>query len=143
LAGPGPARASMGIDRLTCVDVVPGIDVGGTRIKAVLVDAGAARRLRDRGARHALFLPIGTGIAGALMIGGHILVADGWSGELGHLVVVGGGLAGSGPTLLGPLRVGVDGAMTVQRRPRIVPAGLGERAGSLGAALLAAELLAR
>jgi glucokinase len=40
-----------------------------------------------RGARHALFLPLGTGIAGALMLDGHVISADGWSGELGHVVV--------------------------------------------------------
>lgn len=182
-----------------------------------------ARLGAAQGARHGLFLPIGTGIAGALMIDGHILVADGWSGELGHVVVVpggqecrcgargcleaissasaiqrryaalagtrrpaedivaragtgdaaaaavwseaieglaravamvvtatgvdlvlvGGGLAGAGETLLTPLRAAVESALTFQRRPRIVPAGLGDRAGSLGAALLAADLLAR
>jgi glucokinase len=40
-----------------------------------------------RGARHALFVPLGTGIAGALMLDGAIISADGWAGELGHMVV--------------------------------------------------------
>ena len=40
-----------------------------------------------QGSRHVLFLPLGTGIAGALMLDGHLVVADGWSGELGHVVV--------------------------------------------------------
>ena len=40
-----------------------------------------------RGARHALFLPVGTGIAGALLLDGAVISADGWAGELGHLVV--------------------------------------------------------
>jgi glucokinase len=40
-----------------------------------------------RGARHALFLPIGTGIAGALLLDGAVITADGRAGELGHLVV--------------------------------------------------------
>lgn len=40
-----------------------------------------------RGARNAVFIPIGTGIAGALMLDGVIVSADGWAGELGHLVV--------------------------------------------------------
>jgi glucokinase len=44
-----------------------------------------------QGARHVIFLPIGTGIAGALMLDGHVVVADGWSGELGHVVVEPGG----------------------------------------------------
>ncbi len=203
-----PAAERLGIPVVVGHDVRAGL-LAETRL-------GAAR-----GARHALFLPIGTGIAGALMIDGHILIADGWSGELGHVVVVpggqlcrcgshgcleaiasawaiqrryaalagtprpaeeivtragagdpaaaqvwseaiealaravvmmvtatgvdlvlvGGGLAGAGETLLTPLRAAVEAALTFQRRPRIVPAGLGDRAGSLGAGLLAADLL--
>jgi glucokinase len=34
-----------------------------------------------------LFVPVGTGIAGALMVDGRVLVADGYAGELGHVVV--------------------------------------------------------
>lgn len=44
-----------------------------------------------QGSRHVLFLPLGTGIAGALMLDGHVVVADGWSGEVGHVVVEPGG----------------------------------------------------
>jgi glucokinase len=168
------------------------------------------------GADHALFVPVGTGIAGALMLEGHVLHVDGWAGELGHVVVepggpvcgcgargcleavasaaaverdyaalagvhlsaegvasrveagepaaaavwgravealaravamtvtltgvdlvlVGGGLAQSGRTLLDPLTCQVDSALTFQRRPRIVRAALGDRAGCLGAACL-------
>jgi glucokinase len=40
-----------------------------------------------RGARNAVFIPLGTGIAGALMLDGAVVSADGWAGELGHLVV--------------------------------------------------------
>ena len=40
-----------------------------------------------RGARHALFLPVGTGIAGALLLDGAVISADGRAGELGHLVI--------------------------------------------------------
>jgi len=40
-----------------------------------------------RGARHALFLPVGTGIAGALLLDGAVIAADGRAGELGHLVI--------------------------------------------------------
>ncbi len=203
-----PAADRLGIPVVVGHDVRAGL-LAETRL-------GAAQ-----GARHALFLPIGTGIAGALMIDGHILVADGWSGELGHvmvvpggqrcrcgargcleaiasasaiqrryaalagsarpaeeivtlalagdpsaaqvwsdaiealaravvmvvtatgvdLVVVGGGLAGAGEALLTPLRAAVQAALTFQRGPRIVLAGLGDRAGSLGAGLLAADLL--
>ena len=45
-----------------------------------------------RGARHALFLPVGTGIAGALLLEGVLISADGWAGELGHMVVDPAGL---------------------------------------------------
>ena len=45
-----------------------------------------------RGARHALFLPVGTGIAGALMLEGVLVSADGWAGELGHMVIDPAGL---------------------------------------------------
>ena len=43
---------------------------------------GAARDIRN-----AVFIAIGTGIAGALMLDGAIVSADGWAGELGHVVV--------------------------------------------------------
>ncbi len=39
------------------------------------------------GARNAVFIPIGTGIAGALLLDGAVISADGWAGELGHLVI--------------------------------------------------------
>jgi glucokinase len=174
-----------------------------------------------RGARHALFLPVGTGIAGALLLEGVLVSGDGWAGELGHmaidpagppcacgavgcletiasaaaverayaaqtgerlpaervaalavagdpaagrvwgravsalgaaiaatvtltgvdLVLVGGGLAESGETLLAPLRADLDARLTFQRRPRIAKAALGDRAGCLGAACLAWDVL--
>ena len=174
-----------------------------------------------RGARHALFLPVGTGIAGALLLEGVLVSGDGWAGELGHMVIdpagppcacgavgcletigsaaaverahaaqtgewlpaervaalavagdpaasrvwgravsalgaaiaatvtltgvdlvlVGGGLAESGETLLAPLRADLDARLTFQRRPRIAKAALGDRAGCLGAACLAWDVL--
>ena len=54
------------------------------------VRAGLLAEIRlgaARGARHALFLPIGTGIAGALLLDGAVITADGRAGELGHLVI--------------------------------------------------------
>lgn len=39
------------------------------------------------GRRNAMFLPIGTGIAAAVLVDGHRLDADGYAGELGHVVV--------------------------------------------------------
>ncbi len=39
------------------------------------------------GVRNALFMPIGTGIAAAVLVDGHRLDADGYAGEIGHIVV--------------------------------------------------------
>lgn len=39
-----------------------------------------------------LFMPVGTGIAGALMLDGVIISAEGWAGELGHVIVEPDGL---------------------------------------------------
>src|SRR5690242_2665145 len=44
------------------------------------------------GSRNVLFIPLGTGIAGALMLDGHVIAADGWAGEIGHVVVEPDGL---------------------------------------------------
>ena len=169
-----------------------------------------------RGHRQVLFMPLGTGIAGALLLDGAVVSGDGWAGELGHvvidpsgptcpcgqrgclevlasagaieriygaqspvtlsaediavraaagealassvwagavralgqaivmtvtltgvdLVLVGGGLSQSGEVLLEPLRADIAGRLTFQRPPTIQRAGLGDRAGSLGAACL-------
>ncbi len=169
-----------------------------------------------RGRRQVLFMPLGTGIAGALLLDGSVVSGDGFAGELGHvvidpsgplcgcgqrgclemfgsasaiersyaaqspialsaediaartaagealassvwaravralgsaivttvtltgvdLVLVGGGLSQSGELLLAPLREDVSRRLTFQRPPTIERAGLGDRAGSLGAACL-------
>ncbi|MDT0305479.1 ROK family protein [Streptomyces sp. DSM 44917] len=57
-------------------------------------------------------------------------------------IVLGGGLAGAGETLLAPLRAALAAKVTFQRMPRLLPAALGDGAGCLGAALLAWDLLA-
>ncbi len=54
-------------------------------------------------------------------------------------IVIGGGLSQAGEALFGPLRERVDARLSFHRRPRIVPAELGDDAGFLGAALLARE----
>ncbi|MER7012237.1 ROK family protein [Saccharopolyspora sp. NPDC000359] len=58
-----------------------------------------------------------------------------------EVVVVGGGLSQAGPLLFGPLARRLAADWTLASAPRVVPAALGDRAGSLGAALLAADLL--
>lgn len=179
---------------------------------------GAARGIDD-----VLFVPIGTGIASALISGGRVIAGSPWTGEIGHVVVVpdgplcgcgrrgcleavssaaaigrrwgelsggsgdaahvarlvaggdavarrvwgeaiaalvsvvapvvaaagtrlllvGGGLAQAGEVLLDPLRTTL--ATRLGGRDDVVVAGaaLGDRAGSLGAALLALDLVAR
>ena len=54
-----------------------------------------------------------------------------------ELVVVGGGLASAGDTLLVPLAAELDRRLRFQQRPQLVAAELGDQAGALGAALLA------
>jgi glucokinase len=53
------------------------------------------------------------------------------------LVVIGGGLSGAGDVLLEPLRRRLGARLTLQRRPQLRIASLGDQAGLLGAALLA------
>jgi glucokinase len=56
-----------------------------------------------------------------------------------EVVVIGGGLSRAGDALFGPLRERLPRRLTFQRVPRLVPAALGERAGCMGAALLALD----
>jgi glucokinase len=42
-----------------------------------------------KGARNAIFIPVGTGIAAALIIDGEIRSAEGYAGEIGHINVNG------------------------------------------------------
>jgi glucokinase len=179
-------------------------------------ELGAARGVRDY-----LFLPIGTGIAGAVVLDGQPYSGHGYAGEIGHmivdpsgpecgcgahgcleaiasasaiaaeysrrtgrladslvselaaggdadavavwdraiealaralqayttllapeLVVIGGGLGEAGELLLRPLVEALDARLTFQRRPRLVPAQLGDQASALGAALLAWQVAA-
>lgn len=58
-----------------------------------------------------------------------------------ELVVIGGGLAESGETLLAPLRDALGKKVTFHRVPEIVRAELGDESGSLGAALIALDLI--
>jgi glucokinase len=62
------------------VSTVVGHDVRAGLVAEARIGAAA-------GAQNALFLPVGTGIAAALMVDGHVLSGDGWAGELGHVSV--------------------------------------------------------
>ncbi|HYQ34081.1 MAG TPA: ROK family protein [Lapillicoccus sp.] len=200
------------VEEAVGVPVVVGHDVRAGLVAEARLGAAV-------GARDALFLPLGTGIAAALMVDGHVLSGGGWAGELGHvsvdpngppcpcggtgcleviasaaavgreyssrtgelvdaqtvaqrvvegdpvavavwqravsalaravhatltltgidLVLVGGGLAQSGETLLAPLRAEIESLRTFQRPARIVTPALADWAGCLGAACLAWE----
>ena len=54
-------------------------------------------------------------------------------------VVIGGGLSRAGDALLDPLSERIPRHLTFQRIPRLLPAALGDRAGCMGAALLALD----
>lgn len=58
------------------------------------------------------------------------------------VVVIGGGLARAGAALMDPLAIELETRMTFHRRPRLVIAELGDEAGAIGAALLAADAAA-
>lgn len=179
--------------------------------------SGAAQGIQD-----AIFIPIGTGIAAALIIGGEIQSAQGNAGEIGHLnvggkrlcvcgkvgcleavssalainsayldqsgaanistekiyelvisgdplaidvwksataaisrvcevlitvlapevIIFGGGLSNAGETLLGPIRKDLDASLTFQRKPRLEIAKHGSKAGIIGCAMIAFDLIA-
>jgi glucokinase len=54
-------------------------------------------------------------------------------------IIIGGGLSRAGGALLQPLNERIPRLLTFQRVPRLVPAVLGERAGCIGAGLLALD----
>lgn len=58
------------------------------------VRAGALAELRSGAAQHidgsVAFVPIGTGIAAALIVDGRMLVSGGWAGEIGQTVLMSG-----------------------------------------------------
>lgn len=87
-----------------------------------------------QGFSNVLFMPIGTGIAGALMLDGRVVVAHGWSGELGHVVVTPGGpLCGCGA------RGCLEAVASASAIERAYAAATGERVGGDTVAQLVAD----
>ncbi|MEU8891422.1 ROK family protein [Streptomyces sp. NPDC048442] len=81
-----PMRALLG-ERLGGIPIALGHDVRTGGLAEGRIGAG-------RGADRFLFVPLGTGIAGAIGIDGTIEPgAHGWAGEIGHIVVRPGGVA--------------------------------------------------
>jgi glucokinase len=56
-------------------------------------------------------------------------------------IVIGGGLSQAGWALFEPLERRLDAILTFHRRPRLLPASIGENAGVIGAALRARDLV--
>lgn len=174
-----------------------------------------------KGARNAIFIPVGTGIAAALIIDGEIRSVEGFAGEIGHIdvngkypcvcgksgcleaasstlaiskayeaqsgktgttteeiyklvtagdavatqvwndataamaracetlitilapevIVFGGGLSNAGETFLKPIRDYLDSTLTFQRKPLLEIAHYGAKAGTIGCAMLAFDLV--
>jgi glucokinase len=174
-----------------------------------------------KGARNAIFIPVGTGIAAAFILDGEIRSAEGYAGEIGHInvngkyscvcgktgcleaaastlaiskayeaqsgktgrtteeiyklvvagdsiatqvwddataamargcetlitllapevIVFGGGLSNAGETFLTPIRDYLESALTFQRKPRLEIAHYGAKAGTIGCAMLAFDLV--
>lgn len=174
-----------------------------------------------KGARNAIFIPVGTGIAAAFIIDGEIRSAQGYAGEIGHInvngkyscvcgktgcleaaastlaiskayeaqsgktgtttedifklvvagdsvaiqvwddataamargcetfitllapevIVFGGGLSNAGETFLKPIRDYLNSSLTFQRKPRLEIARYGAKAGTIGCAILAFDLV--
>jgi glucokinase len=188
------------------------------------VRTAAVAELRSgaaKGARNAIFIPVGTGIAAAFIIDGEIRSAEGYAGEIGHInvngkypcvcgktgcleaasstlaiskayeaqsgktgttteeiyklvvagdsvatqvwddataamahgcetlitllapevIVFGGGLSNAGETFLKPIRDYLDSSLTFQRKPRLEIAQYGAKAGTIGCAMLAFDLV--
>jgi glucokinase len=100
------------------------IDVGGTDLKAALVD-GDVQTLAFRSQPTP---PTPTGIVDAVA-----QLVDEW----GPAAAV--GLSRAGAALFDPLTERIPRQLTFQRVPRLVPAALGDRAGCMGAGLLALD----
>ncbi|MFF4343019.1 ROK family protein [Kitasatospora sp. NPDC001540] len=91
----------------------------------------AARLTGGDGAARAVWARAVEGLATALATAVTLLAPE--------VVVLGGGLAESGGLLLDPVRTRLAEKLTFHRRPRLVAAALGDRAGCLGAGLHAWE----
>ena len=188
------------------------------------VRTAAVAELRSgaaRGTTNAIFIPVGTGIAAALIMDGEIRAGDGYAGEIGHVnvggkyscvcgkhgcleaasstlaiskayealskksgttteeiynlvvrgdavatqvwddatsamaracemlitvlapevIVFGGGLSNAGDTFLNPIQRYLDERLTFQRKPRLEIAHFGAKAGTVGSAMMAFDLV--
>jgi glucokinase len=116
-------------------------------LEAIASAAAIARRYTARSGRPAAGAAevLAAGDAAAVQVWDEAL--DALAGALAwiasvlapEVVVIGGGLSRAGEALFDPLTERIPRRLTFQRVPRLVPAALGERAGCIGAALLALD----
>lgn len=104
----------------------------GHDVRAGLV--AEARFGAAQGFSNVLFMPIGTGIAGALMLDGHVVVAEGWSGELGHVQVL-----PDGPTCGCGARGCLEAVASASAIERAYAVSSGQRLGGDAIAALVAD----
>jgi glucokinase len=132
----GPACACGGRGCLEAVASAAAIgrryaELAGGQADAARVVAGVAAgdELAARVWREAI-----GALADGLVVGQALVDAE--------VIVIGGGLATAGDALLAPLRTAVKERLTFHRKPRLVPAALGDEAGCIGAGLRAWDRLA-
>lgn len=118
----------------------------GHRVEEIASAGGVARRSGVPSAHAAMLLVRqGNPAARAVWDDCVAVLADAlaWTTAVAgvHTIIVGGGLAESGPLLLDPLRDAVSERLQGVRVPVIVPARHGDAAGAIGAGLLARTLL--
>lgn len=128
-----------------CLEAVASATAVGRRYAQLVGDAGAADT-PDAG-RVAAAVTAGDETAALVWRDAVAALADGIViGQAlvdAEVIVIGGGLAAAGETLLAPLRTAVKERLTFHRMPQLAPAALGDNAGCLGAGLLALDRLAR
>lgn len=126
--------------------VIPSGPHAGLRVEEIASAGGVARRSGSASA-HAAMLRVRDGdpVTTAVWDDCVAVLADAlaWTTAVAgcHTVIVGGGLAESGPLLFGPLRTAVAERLVGVRAPEVLPAAHGDAAGAIGAGLLARRLL--
>lgn len=111
------------------------------------ISAAYRRRSRSRGsaADVARLVEAGDPVASAVWSDAVAALADALAAQVvladPGCIVIGGGLSLAGPTLLTPLRAALTERLTFREPPPIRPAALGDRAGMVGAALRAWDML--
>jgi glucokinase len=138
--------------------VRPGGPLCGCGNRGCLEAVASASRIAFRYADRAGIAPgsVSAQTVAQLVAAGEALAVQAWAEAIAALadalaaqivltdpgcIVVGGGLALAGPTLFGPLVAALPSRLTFRRPPEVLPAELGDRAGLVGAALRAWDLV--